>query len=223
MTSSICSATAIGTSTTLTDTRDNNTYTVKKLKDGKCWMTQNLRIAGKTITPADSNVSSNFTIPASDLSNFSYQYAYDGYGINAVYVDPTYGGYYKFITATAGWGDYYAMSGNSPRDICPKGWRLPTIGGTNEINKLITAYDNMSSDIARDAGIVASGSVSYSESGGTFYADNDSAGFWTSTTKDTTTAWRVYIYYLSRPSSSGALLYNTMDKQVGFSVRCVAK
>ena len=30
-------------SITLRDTRDNNTYTVAKLKDGNCWMTQNLR------------------------------------------------------------------------------------------------------------------------------------------------------------------------------------
>ena len=41
---------------TLKDTRDNNSYTVAKLLDEKCWMTQNLRIAGKTIDYTDSDL-----------------------------------------------------------------------------------------------------------------------------------------------------------------------
>lgn len=40
---------------TLTDRRDNNTYTVRYI-NGACWMTQNLRLAaGTTLTPSDSN------------------------------------------------------------------------------------------------------------------------------------------------------------------------
>ena len=45
MSSSICSAVTFvddESETTLIDTRDNKTYTVSKLKDGNCWMTQNL-------------------------------------------------------------------------------------------------------------------------------------------------------------------------------------
>ena len=56
---------------TLIDTRDSNTYTVSKLADGKCWMTQNLRIINKTLTPTDSDVTSNYTIPASSINGFS--------------------------------------------------------------------------------------------------------------------------------------------------------
>ena len=48
---------------TLSDVRDNNTYTVRKLADGNCWMSENLRLnGGTTITPANSDVSSNFTL-----------------------------------------------------------------------------------------------------------------------------------------------------------------
>lgn len=46
MTSEICNNVTVPSeqsTATLVDTRDNNTYTVAKLKDGKCWMTQNLR------------------------------------------------------------------------------------------------------------------------------------------------------------------------------------
>ena len=47
--------------TTLKDTRDNQEYTVAKFKDGKVWMTQNLRLGATTssltLTPMDSNIS----------------------------------------------------------------------------------------------------------------------------------------------------------------------
>ena len=35
---------------TLTDTRDGNTYTVRKLADGNCWMTDNLRLIKLSLT-----------------------------------------------------------------------------------------------------------------------------------------------------------------------------
>lgn len=79
---------------TLTDIRDNNTYTVAKLKDGKCWMTQNLRIGGSTtmeLTPEDTDIGQNYTLPASDLN--SHQ---------GLYVEPTYGGYYSLLVTEAG-------------------------------------------------------------------------------------------------------------------------
>ncbi len=39
-----CSSLGSGKVTALTDQRDGNTYTVAKLADGKCWMTENLRL-----------------------------------------------------------------------------------------------------------------------------------------------------------------------------------
>ena len=49
----------------LIDTRDGKAYWVARLADGNCWMTQNLDydlIAGKVLTPSDTNVSSDYTI-----------------------------------------------------------------------------------------------------------------------------------------------------------------
>jgi uncharacterized repeat protein (TIGR02543 family) len=49
MTSSICDNVAIGQTGTLVDIRGGTeTYTVARLADGKCWMTENLNIAGGT-------------------------------------------------------------------------------------------------------------------------------------------------------------------------------
>lgn len=48
----------------LTDTRDGKQYWVAKLRDGNCWMTQNLALdlsTEKTLTPADTNVTEDYT------------------------------------------------------------------------------------------------------------------------------------------------------------------
>ena len=45
----------------LTDQRDNNTYAIAKLADGKCWMIENLRLADKDSSNNDIILSSNNT------------------------------------------------------------------------------------------------------------------------------------------------------------------
>ena len=57
------------TTYTLIDSRDDSVYNVRKLADGNCWMTQNLQLTGsRTLTSADSDVTSNFTLPASSTN-----------------------------------------------------------------------------------------------------------------------------------------------------------
>jgi uncharacterized protein (TIGR02145 family) len=55
----------------LTDTRNNQDYRVRKMPDGKCWMIDNLKLADYTLTSADSNVASNFTVPANPAQGAS--------------------------------------------------------------------------------------------------------------------------------------------------------
>jgi hypothetical protein len=101
-----CDDVAAGGVAIVTDTRDCNKYPMKKLKDGNCWMLQNLRITNKTLTPADSNVSSNFVLKASNLNDFKQDETGDELhpnpDINAVYYDDTYGAYYTWYAVTAG-------------------------------------------------------------------------------------------------------------------------
>ncbi|MDR1300614.1 MAG: hypothetical protein LBK50_02810, partial [Candidatus Nomurabacteria bacterium] len=50
---------------TLTDTRNNQQYQVRKLADGKCWMIDNLKLEltdGMVLAPAETNVASNVTV-----------------------------------------------------------------------------------------------------------------------------------------------------------------
>ena len=67
---------------TLTDIRDNKTYTIAKLADGNCWMTQNLDLdldTNITFTPVNTDISTNWTperktIAPDDLSTDTWQY-----------------------------------------------------------------------------------------------------------------------------------------------------
>ena len=195
---------------TLTDTRDNNTYIVSKLADGKCWMTQNLRIAGKTITPADSNVSANYTIPSSSISGF------DSYDISYAYIDNTYGGYYSWYTATAGTGTAaLTVNGqNAPASICPKGWRLPTGGNGGELESL---YNNYPSNP-----VLRSNPVNLTLSGNVYSSSRDDQGsngyYWSSTVYSSYGA-----YYLLLDTSHVYPANYTGGKYNGRSVRCVAE
>ena len=45
-----CETMEIGQVTALTDLRDNNTYTVGKMQDGRCWMMENLRLESENST-----------------------------------------------------------------------------------------------------------------------------------------------------------------------------
>lgn len=141
-TSTHCSALATFTGSNneaviqLTDSRGGTprTYDVAKLADGKCWMLTNLKLGSTsgaiTLTPADSNVASNFTLPQL-ITGGSKEYdnprAYgpvpsDGSG-------PTnYGYLYNWAAATAGAtrATNPAGSGAAASSVCPINWRLPT-------------------------------------------------------------------------------------------------
>ncbi len=195
-----------GDSAKVYDTRDHNTYIIKRLADGNVWMTQNLRIAGKTLTSADSDVSSNFTIPASSTSGFSAQ------DTNNAYVDSTYGGYYTFYTATAGTGGTSLTSGNAPSSICPKGWRLPTGGSSSEFQTLYNNY-NSRTLMQGEPGFILSGYVH----GGSVDFQGLDGYYWSSTAMVTLDA---YLFYLG---GSGVDPASNNYKGYGYSVRCIAR
>ena len=193
---------------TLADTRDNNTYTVSKLADGKCWMTQNLRIIDKTITPADSNVTANYTIPASSINGFN------AYNTNNAYLDSIHGGYYTWTTATAGTGTtaLSANGHNTTVSICPKGWRLPTSGASGEFQALYNNYNSSSSIMSAPAKFSLSGAT-YNNS----YFEGEGS-YWSSTVSSIYKA-----YYLGLTTSDVNPSRDDHGYMLnGFSVRCIA-
>lgn len=205
-TKALCQAEASSAPAELTDSRDGNSYRVKYI-NGLCTMIDNLRLApGKTITSADSNVSSNYTIP-SDASFNSYTV-----GSAIVSSNTTYGGYYNYCAATAGTICQSSTMTKATYDICPKGWRLPTLAEQTSITG--TSQDswsttNVTAFNAVAAGYYFSGSPSIS---GTY-------GYWWSSTAYSTT----FRYILRYNTSSGLYSGNDASRNSGSSVRCVLK
>ena len=154
---------------TLKDQRDNQDYTIAKLKDGKIWMTKNLNLAGGTALSADTtdvdssyissfSTSNNLTkenntikLPASATAGFNsdnYSYVYNT-GKNASNCSsPGCYSYYSWDAATLGSGRGISTENtDAPYSICPKGWRLPTSGNSSngewkrgDFYALATAY-----------------------------------------------------------------------------------
>ena len=194
---------------TLTDTRDDNTYTVSKLADGKCWMTQNLRIINKTLTPADSDVTSNYTIPTSSINGFSSS------DTSNAYVDSD-GGFYTWYTATAGTGTTaIAVQGqNAPASICPKGWRLPTGGNNGEFQALYNNYSSSSALRSNPVNLTLSGHM-YSSSR---YFQGSDGTYWSSTVYSGSYAYGLFL----NTSNVNHTTYYSGEFD-GFSVRCIAR
>ena len=112
-----------------------------------------------TLTPADSNVASNFTLP--QLNNGSRTVIWSGAG-NDDDTPYTYGpvpgdtgsgatnyGYlYNFAAVTAGETQSSLTAGNAQYSICPANWRLPTGGGGsgNDFGDLDIAFGGTGSN-----------------------------------------------------------------------------
>ena len=72
MTPEICASANEGDTKRLIDSRDGKLYWVAKLKDGNCWMTQNLELdltSGKSLTPELSDVSANWNPGATTFTS----------------------------------------------------------------------------------------------------------------------------------------------------------
>ena len=228
--SEICANVTIGQNTEVIDTRDNEVYIIGKLADNNCWMLDNLRLgsaSGVNLTPADTNIASNYTLPASITSSgygrdttgsydtaISYIYYKDTitthYGIGTGKI----GTFYNYCAASAG---TYCFATNasvdipntledSPYDVCPSNWRLPTGNGSSG------DYDSLRTLTAVDGALSVTLSGYYRLDG-----DNESIGskyrYWTSTYGDSGS-----MYYLETYVS-----FVSGNRRLSFPIRCVLR
>ena len=190
---------------TLIDSRDDNLYTVAKLLDDKCWMTQNLKIAGKTLSTSDSDVGANFVLPSSISAGF------ESYTSSNVHIDST-GGYYNWFAATAGEGTSSKTTGDVNHSICPKNWHLPT---SNDFNTLVSKYRYEEANKPP---------LNFTLSG--FYHENSLnnnglVGNWWSSTAYSEDASRAHALYLNPAYVSFGPGYDY--RSLGFQIRCMTK
>ena len=196
-----CKQQASNSNVTLKDARDDNTYTVRYINEA-CWMTQNLRLSSTTesggsrvLTSADSNVTSSWEFPNNSLtSGDSYTEAR-----SAINSNTSYGGYYNYCAASAGTVCSSSSAQDATQDICPKGWKLPTLDQFEGITNQVPAFSPVYS------GNYYRGSLK----------NTGSSGIWWSAT-----AYGSNSQYGLR-YNGGSLGTSYYLKLYGYSVRCV--
>ena len=233
MTSSICNAVAVGQEGTLVDNRSGNkTYTVGKLKDGRCWMLDNLALGGSSaisLTTSDTNIQTNWTLPA---ATSSYGNSYTEPRINATYINTvptdaisTAGGYkigiyYNYCAASAGTVCSAAGSLGDVviRDICPMGWRLPSAGelSSGEFDRAYYLYQYESNwyNAFRTAMHLPLSGVYYNSG---FDGQGDTGVWWSNSIA---TANRVWVMLVR---SSFVAPNNHSGRHESSTMRCIAK
>jgi uncharacterized protein (TIGR02145 family)/prepilin-type N-terminal cleavage/methylation domain-containing protein len=223
----ITSANCPSSRTRVVDARDNHTYWVQKLADGKCWMLTNLAYAGGgTNTYGDIKTLTNGTGGSSTYTIASY---YVPTGANPT-TEPTapstatngvgqYGYLYNWCgamgaqTSTSACANATTPVPDTNVSTCPSGWRLPT-GNGGELGALNTAVNGGSS--TTDAGLRTNWLSQYSGYWLTSFGDQGSAGYyWSSTQFNATLGYYWYLF-------SGSSYSNGINKAYGLAVRCLA-
>ena len=211
MSSSVCRATATPDASTvnvpeatLRDTRDNKTYTVRKLADGNCWMTDDLKLDANVTLTADNTDNPSITQLTSSNSW--------GTAIVATpYVNTTgsYGYWYNYYAATAG-----TASNDIAGSICPKNWTLPS---DEQFDGILSTYRTYANGYGQQL-IAPPFDMSY-------------AGRWANNSAQSIGSYGFYWSnsYNSGLYGGGLLLENSyastysFEIQNGYTVRCVAR
>ena len=237
----ITAATCPTERTVVKDARDNHTYWIQKLADGKCWMLTNLAYAGggtntySDTMPTGDGINGTLSGPdnsgSTTYTNAKY-YIPDGANPTTAPAEPStstngtgqYGYLYNWCAAMKGQTTTSAcMSASTPlpdttTSICPAGWRLPTGGSGGEFATLNTAINGGST--SSDAGLIALPWLA--QRGGYWVAgfsyQGSSGSYWSSMQNSSSTS----AYYLSF-GSTYVSPSNGNGKDSGRAVRCVAQ
>ena len=230
----VTKATCPANATTVYDSRDGAPYLVQKLKDGNCWMLENLRLdisdseirsrmttsntnttsagltmLGSTINGADSSTwSDSYTTPY--INNTNKDVKVTSYGTAAVNGKAKVGIYYNFCAASGGTICVSSNPNITSYDICPAGWHLPA-GDSNADSFHYLYYNNTYGYGSNDTDFrnALSTPLSGTFGGGIPRNQNTYGYFWSSHT------------YPLFVSSSTIFPQDIPDPKTGYSIRCV--
>ena len=207
------------------DSRDMQSYIIKRLDDGRCWMMENLNLGAEPLTGdlTANNTDTNTTISRSTFESWKktqYEMTYDaGEYIVQTGSDATsgnrYGTLYNYYAISAGKISGNINTENSYYDICPAGWRLPT---NTEYSTLYSNYHSLElmrkSESEGGAAFAYAGRVNIS---GNVEAVNNSGSYWESVRSSDTEMRYLFI------SSGGSQIYSadSMIRSRGMSARCI--
>lgn len=204
----------------LTDPRDGTEYTVKGLKDGQCWMTQNMRLLDTTIDSTNSDLPDgmSYTVPPSNGTSNEYDTSIASTAIWTMNTYLDFGVLYNYYTATASTGGTAVSSGKAPGSICPKGWRMPmSLGDQNEYDRLVTLYGNDAANLSEKRG----GEANLTYHGIMYYGGwteiSTMGGYWTSNILSSEMA--EFFNFYKEPAYG----VRSRGKALNLAVRCIAK
>lgn len=201
---------------TLKDTRDNKTYVVRKLADGRCWMVQDLNFTLSTdtpLTPETSDVTASWTPNNNTQTSTGTKWDTPSATVARSYTNGTRT-YYNHFAASAG-----ADSGDNPiGSVCPRGWTLPG----NGFQELMDAY-NLVGNTSSAVHMLLGGTIKLNYTGyykydvGRVIDANSAARYWmTSTPTSDTSASFFYIF-------DSMAVHGSESRGDGLAVRCVAR
>ena len=223
----VTAANCPSTRTRVVDARDNHSYWIRKLTDGKCWMLTNIGYAGggvntygdsKTLTEGSSNSMSNFE-PRYYLISGTTNYTTEPSNPSSS-TDGTgqYGYAYNWCGAMGGQSTDACGLGSAPDitlSVCPAGWRLPSGGAGGEVSALNVAVNGGSTTSV--TGLLTTWLAQY---GGMWNSGMTGQGgyarYWSGTQESSNNA---YSLYLNSSSVSPATM--AVGKAFGQTVRCV--
>jgi uncharacterized protein (TIGR02145 family) len=143
-----CATVATGATWTLTDSRDNKTYTVRLMEDSHVWMVQDLEFGDCT--------ENSWTFDNSESATRQEPTVATGY-VGHCRTSPSIGGGYLYNWAAV-MNNSHAIPGQSNYDfdcsgtdaasqacqgICPDGWHVPTGGSGSEWSALLSYFPNI--------------------------------------------------------------------------------
>ena len=221
----------------LIDNRDNKTYQIARLKDDNIWMAENLDL-GRTeltqdLTSQNTNLSetvaaetfNGWKVESGTESNIIGEYislttanSSSGLDIDSTTGTP-FGTLYNFCVTSAGTICSSSNSDDAQYDICPAGWRLPTGESSGEFKTLydLTDYNT----VAKMRAPISDGGAAFALAGifdsGAPDDQNSVGHYWSSSRYSNGIMSTVYL------SNSSVSPYNTLGRDNGLSVRCIAK
>lgn len=216
------------TRTRAVDSRDNHTYWIQKLADGKCWMLTNLGYQGggtntysdvKTISNGTSDLSPTRTVAKYYTTPSTVNYTTEPNNPSTSTTGAgQYGLLYNYCAATgAQAGTSGCSSATTPLpnpaiSVCPAGWRVPT-GNGGELGALNAAINGGAQ--YSDAGLRTNWLAMRGGIWGTAFSQQNIYGYYWSTTQSTSSeAYHMYFY-------GTYVTHDVSDKNLGYALRCL--
>ena len=216
-------------SRSLKDNRDNQSYIIQRLADGRCWMMTNLNLGATTLSTDLTSANTNLGITVTASTFNSWKKSSGSNTLTSAEFIPisgtdstsgtAYGTSYNFCAASAGTICTSSSSRNASYDLCPAGWRLPT---SNTGGEFATLYANASyNTYDKMRASVANGGAAFALAGGFYKSTPENQGssgyYWASTYYNSAS-----MYYLLFKTSN-VYPSNSGGRGNGISIRCILK